>query len=238
MDLLDEFKLLGMPGGIERREAIGQADLVSQVILPKQGDDEGWEILKQWGVKQNAEYDELFWSVELPAGWTLIPDKNYYLYSNLVCDRGFNRAEMYYKAVIYDRRAHISVYDRFTAHGEGDHFMIKDNGLKKEVGRLKVGSYGRLKTDPSKNGFVFGDEFYFNPSYGDRFQDTTKASFAEKVEWPDLLENEVKHRSKGAAGRISKKQGDTFLENLPEGDRWTHEYTQVIADCFADRVRE
>ena len=53
------------------------------------------------------EGDEIWTSVVLPEGWSLRASGDHAMYSDLVDERGRPRAQIFYKAVFYDRKAHI-----------------------------------------------------------------------------------------------------------------------------------
>lgn len=91
------------------QEAAGQQELVNSDTLPSEIDAKSKEILEQAGVKfgEPVENDPLFTYVELPAGWKKIPT-DHSMWSQLVDETGKVRANIFYKAAFYDRRANIS----------------------------------------------------------------------------------------------------------------------------------
>ena len=98
------------PKAIERQEAEGQKQLVSQTSqLPVKGFR---ELPPEWGIKiiGNAVdgSDALFHQVEMPAGWKIVAT-DHSMWSDLVDDQGVKRASIFYKAAYYDRDAFIRV---------------------------------------------------------------------------------------------------------------------------------
>ncbi len=101
------------PGGIERQEAAGQAAFVSNATLPKDCDR---EALKKCGVIFGTDADELFVNVQLPAGWKKQATTNS-MHSDLLDEKGRQRASIFYKAAFYDRRAHMTMCHRYDIDG-------------------------------------------------------------------------------------------------------------------------
>lgn len=62
--------------------------------------------------------DALFREVTLPPGWKYKPT-DHALWSNLVDDKGVERARMFYKAAFYDREAFISFNSRYQIRTDG-----------------------------------------------------------------------------------------------------------------------
>lgn len=110
------------PGGIERQEAQGQADLAraanrlpSQIIYPRNVTHA--DITREMGITFGAPVDELFVSVTLPAGWVIKPTEHS-MHSDLVDDKGRVRAAIFYKAAFYDRNANLRLNTRYTTRAE------------------------------------------------------------------------------------------------------------------------
>lgn len=104
-----------MPGGIEAQEARGQRDFVASETLPKECSFCTREQLEQMGITFGEDADDLFVHVQLPDGWNKIPT-DHSMWSNLVDERGRERAKIFYKAAFYDRRASINLTARFSCH--------------------------------------------------------------------------------------------------------------------------
>jgi len=106
------------PGGIEAQEAAGQQLVCKSHLLPKQGDMYSsrslWDDLKSLGFKIVREHNDLFYEVEFPVGWKLVPTEHS-MHSNLVDEQGRIRGHMFYKAAFYDRRADMSLRKRYVA---------------------------------------------------------------------------------------------------------------------------
>lgn len=105
-----------IPGGIERQEAQGQAALCESAQLPK--DLGGWnkgdvkaEYAKH-GIRVIDEADDIFFNVQLPEGWKLVPT-DHSMHNDLLDEKGRRRAGIFYKAAFYDRSAHINFCTRF-----------------------------------------------------------------------------------------------------------------------------
>lgn len=101
------------PGGIEAQEARGQRDFVASTTLPKECLYCTREQLEEMGIIFGDDADDLFVNVQLPEGWKKVataPARGSYL----VDEQGRKRASIFYKAALYDRRAHISLARRFS----------------------------------------------------------------------------------------------------------------------------
>jgi hypothetical protein len=118
---LENFIAAATPGGIERQEAAGQVELCSSstrlpknVIYPTLTPE---VLAEKLGIKVNGDYDDIFWNVELPAGWKIVPT-DHAMHNDLVDNKGRRRAGIFYKAAFYDRNAHISFTRRFSVESE------------------------------------------------------------------------------------------------------------------------
>ena len=97
----------GSPEAIERSELAGQAELAQLMrALPIKSNLDVGAVTAQTGIVFGEPIDELFVSVVLPAGWEIKPS-NHSMYSDLVDESGKVRAEIFYKAAFYDRKANI-----------------------------------------------------------------------------------------------------------------------------------
>ncbi len=135
------------PGGIEAQEAAGQAMLVAIEQLPK---DLGVsrEQLEAIGFVFGADVDDLFVTARLPPGWSKRAS-DHSMHSDLVDDKGRVRANIFYKAAFYDRRAHLSFDRRFRIESFDDgsspekySVTVKDAGTPlKSFGEYDRGNY-------------------------------------------------------------------------------------------------
>lgn len=91
---------------VERVEKYGQASVASDNRLPIKG--ASVKDLENLGFVFIEKADELFNRYKFPPGWTKIPTEHS-MYTRLVDDKGVVRAEIFYKAVPYDRRADIKL---------------------------------------------------------------------------------------------------------------------------------
>ena len=110
------FIAASTPGGIERQEAQGQRDMIEALRLPRHITTCGvtWDkLVEQWGVSYKPSDDELFNDVTLPAGWQLVATEHS-MWSELLDDRGRTRANVFYKAAFYDRRADMRLTLRYV----------------------------------------------------------------------------------------------------------------------------
>jgi hypothetical protein len=135
------------PGGIERQEAQGQADMVRNCRLPKKlnGYDQKYTIQQAYekmGIKVLGDADDIFYKVQLPEGWQLKPqeDSSNSYWSNLIDNKGRNRASIFYKAAFYDRSAHISLERRFSCEVEPEDHYEKDISSKERSKMLWQGT--------------------------------------------------------------------------------------------------
>ncbi|MCP4967225.1 MAG: hypothetical protein GY926_18590 [bacterium] len=111
------------PGaGIEAQEAAGQVQLVNSDVLPTEALYGAREALEAAGVRfgEPDPDDPLFAPVELPSGWRK-ERSDHSMWSHLIDGQGRRRAEIFYKAAFYDRRAHIMATQRFTVRFDYDH---------------------------------------------------------------------------------------------------------------------
>ncbi len=102
------------PGGIEAQEKSGQKAFVNSSTLPKKmlsGCTRG--KLEQIGIKFGEDADDLFVNVTLPDGWKIKALDGQYS-SDLIDEKGRSRANIFYKAAFYDRRANIRLIPRFV----------------------------------------------------------------------------------------------------------------------------
>ncbi|MEK7655236.1 MAG: hypothetical protein AAB386_00955 [Patescibacteria group bacterium] len=113
--LLADAFVLGQGGAILQQEAQGQRSFVASETLPTDMTAKDKAGLEKAGVRFGAkvEGDDLFQYVELPAGWKKVPT-DHSMHSNLLDDKGRERAGITYKAAFYDRYARLDVSCRFS----------------------------------------------------------------------------------------------------------------------------
>lgn len=111
-DLVDLF-LLAAPGGIERQEARGQEAFVNTASLPRIMQNVARTQLETLGFKFGENIDDLFIQAELPEGWQK-KATDHSMWSKLFDSQGRERAMIFYKAAFYDRKAHMSLTNRYT----------------------------------------------------------------------------------------------------------------------------
>ena len=68
---------------------------------------------EKMGIKIVEEYDDLFYTVELPEGWE-IKATDHSMWNNLYDEKGRKRADFFYKGVFYDRDAFINFDHRYS----------------------------------------------------------------------------------------------------------------------------
>jgi len=111
---------------IEYQEKLGQQNLCNSCELPIKCNDYGYfKKLHDIGITilhteeeiNTLPKGELFIKVELPKGWSIKPT-SHSMWSNLIDDKGRERASIFYKAAFYDRDAHLSFNRRFRISGK------------------------------------------------------------------------------------------------------------------------
>ena len=162
---LDNFIAAVTPGGIEAQERAGQATFVSRTTLPKDMNfANSQETLKQMGITLGAEVDDLFVEAQLPDGWTKRAT-DHDMWSDLLDERGRKRAEIFYKAAFYDRKAHMSLCLRYRQDGyepcdEGYATIVKDGKTTLQViGVREKGDY-RLGGEHNRQAVAWLDSHY------------------------------------------------------------------------------
>jgi hypothetical protein len=118
---IENFVIASIPGGIERQEAAGQADLVKSADkLPKRIVTNGItreHLTDAWGITFGDDADDIFVNVTFPAGWSIRPT-DHSIHSDLVDAAGVCRAGIFYKAAFYDRKAHLSLKRRYIVQND------------------------------------------------------------------------------------------------------------------------
>lgn len=121
-DMLN-FVAASVPGGIEAQEAAGQQNIINHVQLPiavgkmkfnldNLDIEKSKAIWNKLGIKIIDEQDDLFFNVELPAGWKMQSCGGSY-WTNLIDAKNRERVSIFYKAAFYDRSAHADIAPRF-----------------------------------------------------------------------------------------------------------------------------
>lgn len=105
---LDALVTGDAPGAIERQEKRGQTTFVKSLVLPIKCIGCSHEQLEELGITFGDPVDDLFIEAELPDGWEKRAT-DHSMWSELVDDEGHVRANIFYKAAFYDRRADISL---------------------------------------------------------------------------------------------------------------------------------
>lgn len=120
----------GNPSAIEAQEKQGQSELVQSSQLPIKGNSPfGLDPKSQYeaiGIKVIGSSDDLFYDVELPAGWNLKPT-DHPMWSHLYDHKGGNRASIFYKASFYDRDSFINFNYRYLVIEEREKDAPQDD---------------------------------------------------------------------------------------------------------------
>lgn len=110
IEVLLEARMTGDIGrAIENQEARGQTAFVTSETLPKDGPR---IQLEKMGIVYGEDADNLFVYVQLPEGWEKVAT-DHSMHSKLIDDQSRERANIFYKAAFYDRRASISIKRRY-----------------------------------------------------------------------------------------------------------------------------
>jgi hypothetical protein len=163
----------GNPNAILAQEAQGQQSLVGSDTLPtdmgRHSDYDTKAILEAAGVRflGVVEGDEMFQYVELPGGWVKKPT-DHSMWSNLVDDKGRERASIFYKAAFYDRRAHINLTTRF--------------GVRKDYERENQDNVAVARVTDGRNIIHTTDPVQLPEDRGERYKLSDKV-YAAAVEW-------------------------------------------------------
>lgn len=98
---------IGSGASIEAQELRGQQELAASDVLPSDGSEN--PAVQALGIEWGEEVpgDELFRYAKLPAGWSKRAT-DHAMWSEIVDEKGEVRAQVFYKAAFYDRRAMIA----------------------------------------------------------------------------------------------------------------------------------
>jgi hypothetical protein len=184
MGFLASAMVMGGSEAIPHQEASGQRSFVGSDTLPtdigRHSDYDAKAILEAAGVKflGPVEGDEMFQYVEFPQGWKKVAT-DHSMWSDLLDDKGRERASIFYKAAFYDRSAHMSLSCRFGVSFDYDRFD------KENVGVANVTDGGKVvhTTEPI-------------PANGEKRYDTSDKANKVAVEWLDT--NHPDWRNPGA----------------------------------------
>lgn len=130
----------GNPQAILDQEAKGQSEVVNSDQLPAKlnlvdrGKQSIEEIYAAMGIKVvgPTEGDELFFDVQLPAGWKK-EGTDHSMWNRLLDDKGRERATFFYKAAFYDRDAFINFTSRYTSQSKYFDERIGDDKAKTQI---------------------------------------------------------------------------------------------------------
>jgi hypothetical protein len=105
----------GNPRAIEDQELQGQRHLCSnrdimQLPVEANGIGDAHSEYKKMGIEviKNSAGDNLFYDVKIPKGWTL-EASDHAMWSYLKDETGKERAQVFYKAAFYDRKAFVNI---------------------------------------------------------------------------------------------------------------------------------
>ena len=179
---------------IENQEKRGQSALVNSSKLPikyGRGDVkdtvEYLNKLKAIGIKVIEDKDDLFMEVELPTGWSL-KRTDHSMWSNLVDNKGRERASIFYKSAFYDRDAFINFNRRF--HISSEKHDYDEEQFEHQPEFITVGYEEVLEEvkEPRRNRYAYDD-------YGDYWIEEDGATHVtmKKVKKP-ILEKNLKYK--------------------------------------------
>jgi hypothetical protein len=121
---IENFIAASTPGGIEAQEKRGQQQFTEKMndLLPIEGTQEpnyraAWVAMGFTFAEKPK--DDLFISANFPAGWTK-QATDHSMWSKLLDDKGRERANIFYKAAFYDRKAHVHLIPRYGINTDYD----------------------------------------------------------------------------------------------------------------------
>lgn len=226
---------------IVRSEQLGQQQLVNSSLLPKKSAD-SWRLLEQWGVKRLNDVDDLFCNAELPPGWEL-KASDHDMWSYLCDSDGLKRANVFYRAMRYNRCAHITVVENRYAvcrdWGEDGYdpnsirYFVKDLGLGDVVRMFPAAKHAFLTENLEIIGAVFENRFYYNVK-GESYSASYFSEDADSVNATVLSEDDFYSRYHHvkpyyeiirATENLAITPAKTFLDTLPKG------WESIPCDC-------
>lgn len=173
---LAKVMLMGSSESIVHSEAVGQQELVASTLLPVENTDR--TVMEAWGIEfgEPLPDDPLFCEARLPAGWSR-KETEHPMWSVVIDDKGHERAEIFYKAAFYDRRAFVRSRERFCVRVDYDfseqyagqlRYVVTcdDDVLHTEERRYEGGKYG-VDYRVSENDAGSACEAWLNSHYPD-----------------------------------------------------------------------
>lgn len=100
----DEYRRKGVTKNMDFKEEMKIIDQNNQEYTKEQ--------YEKMGIKIIDEYDDLFFSVELPEGWE-IKATDHSMWNNVFDDKGRKRISFFYKGAFYDRDAFSNFERRY-----------------------------------------------------------------------------------------------------------------------------
>ncbi len=170
----------GNPNAIYAQEAQGQKELVASSQLPKKliyHEDRQLtcsQFYERIGISVLPDNtDDIFFTVQLPAGWCLSPT-DHSMWNSLIDNKGRKRASIFYKAAFYDRNSHIMPECRYQCRSEWSTEdrdlslqIIMDTGTGEELYRTNYGEKGKWGDDVQKEAATWLVNHF--PDYKDCF---------------------------------------------------------------------
>ena len=167
---------------IENQEKRGQSALVNSFSLPiKYGRGnvkdtvEYLNKLKEIGIKVLGDKDDLFMEVELPTGWSL-KRTDHSMWSNLVDNKGRERASIFYKAAFYDRDAFINFNRRL--HISSEKHDYDEEQFERQPEFITVGYEEVLEKVKEESSYDRDDRYYYG------YEDSYEMFSVKKVKKP------------------------------------------------------
>lgn len=138
--LLDAIGRKDPSEAIYAQEKRGQQSFCNSTDLPIAGggygepgvvDQKLKDQLEAMGIKTGEPYEEdpIFMSVELPEGWEKRPT-DHDMWNDLVDNKGRVRANIFYKAAVYDRSSFMRLSPRFSYKKNYDDFRENEDSHK------------------------------------------------------------------------------------------------------------
>ena len=97
-------------------EADGALQFCKLSIMPRRlslNGADSRETLERMGFVVTGEYDDLFYDVTFPEGWTRFSNET--LWTRILDSKGRERGAVFYKASLHDRKASMSATNRYSA---------------------------------------------------------------------------------------------------------------------------
>ena len=186
---------------IEFQEKLGQQNLCNSCELPikcnnygyfKKLYDIGITILHTEEEINTLPKGELFIKVELPKGWSIKPT-SHSMWSNLVDNKGRERASIFYKAAFYDRDAYLNFNKRFRisskiADYDEEKFRHKPEYI--ETGEYKTVWIDKEGKEYNGNNMVemiyFSDDYKYKYDYNNYLRQIKKPIYKKNPDYVEL----------------------------------------------------